>query len=195
VNIGDYTLRHGHARRGKETSEYRSWRGMIERCENPRHIGFKYYGALGVKVCERWHNFEAFLADMGLKPTPKHTIDRWPNPNGDYEPGNCRWATQRQQRFSQRAHSESFRVLKAWEARSRISKARDDLTSQRFNRLIVLGYADTQGKRARWLCRCDCGAEKVISGKSLRNGGTQSCGCLSRELASQRATERNRRKP
>lgn len=91
--------RHGEssgARRG-ETVEYRCWRGLRQRCCNPKTRAFKRYGGRGIIVCERWlHSYENFLADMGRKPTPAHSIDRI-NGDGNYEPGNCRWATQSEQ--------------------------------------------------------------------------------------------------
>ena len=61
---------------------------MIQRCENPNNIGFKYYGGRGIKVCKRWHTFENFFADMGEPPVGK-SLDRWPNNDGNYEPENC----------------------------------------------------------------------------------------------------------
>jgi hypothetical protein len=177
-----------------ETTEHRSWRGMIERCENPKHIGFKYYGGRGIKVCARWRlSFKDFIADMGPKPTPAHTIDRWPNLDGDYEPGNCRWATPREQRLNQRPYDEADRVLRSWQGgrRSRKAKGRIDLTGQQFGRLTVLRFAETKKKRAWWECACACGTEKIIEGKSLRLGHTQSCGCLNREKTGARAIARN----
>ena len=168
-----------------------SWRGMIERCENPNHIGFKYYGGRGIKVCKRWRkSFANFLADMGPRPAGM-TIDRYPDTDGDYTPDNCRWATPGEQRANQRPYDESSRVLKAWETRSRTSKERIDIVGQRFNRLVVLSYAETRGRRAHWLCRCDCGAEPVVSGKSLRAGSTGSCGCANRDASRERAIIRN----
>lgn len=71
---------------------YVRWAGMIQRCENPNHVAYPRYGGKGVKVCERWHKFEHFLADMGEAPEGM-TLDRFPNSEGDYEPSNCRWAT------------------------------------------------------------------------------------------------------
>ena len=82
----------------KPSREYGIWQGIIQRCENASCRAFKYYGGLGVKVCERWRtSFENFVADMGPRPSPKHSVDRFPNPCGDYEPGNCRWATAQEQ--------------------------------------------------------------------------------------------------
>ena len=101
---GGPSLRHGHARRfhGEKSSEYRSWTMMINRCVNPNATQYRYYGGRGVSVCDRWRDsFEAFLADMGVKPTPQHSIDRI-NPHGDYEPDNCRWATRLEQRHNRR---------------------------------------------------------------------------------------------
>jgi len=174
--------------------EYNSWRAMIERCENPNHIGFKYYGGRGIKICARWRSsFEAFFADMGPKPSPRHTLDRKDNERG-YEPDNCRWATPAEQRANQRPYDESVRVRAAWENRYRGSPFKIELTGQRFGRLVVLHQARVGiDGRARWVCLCVCGRETTVDGKSLRSGNTRSCGCLSRDKASERAVLRNRK--
>jgi hypothetical protein len=96
---------HGMSR----TPTYTTWQAMLERCHNPKNPKYYMYGALGVKVCERWLSFENFLADMGVRPDG-HTLDRHPDPHGDYEPGNCRWATPGEQQRNRRAglHLISF---------------------------------------------------------------------------------------
>jgi len=172
---------------------------MIERCTNPRHVGYKYYGARGITVCQQWQSsFTTFMQDMGPKPTPRHTLDR-KDTDGNYEPKNCKWATYAEQRANQRPYDESARVYKSWETgkRSRVSHACDDLAAQRFGKLLVVSFAGKNNeKRTCWLCQCDCGTQKVIRGKSLRNGSTQSCGCARtdkiKEIAKGRTSEEQR---
>lgn len=80
---------------GTGTVEYRIWMGMKARCAD---LEDESYGGRGIRVCERWlESFAAFLEDMGPRPSPEHSIDRFPNQNGNYEPGNCRWATAKEQ--------------------------------------------------------------------------------------------------
>jgi hypothetical protein len=80
---------------------------MICRCTDPNNNRFRLYGGRGIRVCARWlgeHGFESFLADVGERPEPKreYSLDRWPNKNGNYELGNCRWATRSQQMKNRR---------------------------------------------------------------------------------------------
>ena len=95
--------KHGAARTGQNTAEYRAWCSMITRCTNPNRKKWPDYGGRGITVCERWRNsFENFLADMGPRPSPKHSVDRYPNNDGNYEPGNVRWATKAEQANNRR---------------------------------------------------------------------------------------------
>jgi hypothetical protein len=100
---GRSNRKHGDA--VKKTTEYIAWRKIKERCYNPAHVSWKYYGMVGITMCDRWRNsFENFLSDVGRKPSPKHSIDRWPDPYGNYEPGNVRWATWVEQRHNRRGN-------------------------------------------------------------------------------------------
>lgn len=100
--IGKGNTRHGccPADGKKMAREYQTWRAMPGRCRDKNQKNYKNYGGRGIKVCERWKDFANFLADMGERP-PKMTLDRFPNQDGDYEPGNCRWATSQQQAENQ----------------------------------------------------------------------------------------------
>jgi len=90
-------LKHGYAK-NKKNHTYNVWLSMIQRCTNPNYYQYRHYGGRGIKICDRWmesngQGFLGFLKDMGERP-PRMTIDRI-NVNGNYEPNNCRWTTQK----------------------------------------------------------------------------------------------------
>jgi len=106
--VGNRFRKHGatgsETRGTRHTRAYRSWSHMHDRVRNPNTWSFEHYGGRGIQVCERWSGrdgFKAFLSDMGERPEGK-TLDRFPDIDGDYEPGNCRWATHDQQMANRR---------------------------------------------------------------------------------------------
>lgn len=97
----------------------RTWHHMRHRCYNPNYQTYKWYGARGIKMCDRWlNNCEAFYEDVGDRPSDKHSIDRIDN-DGDYTPDNCRWCTQDQQIRNKRGinmitHNGETKCLTDW---------------------------------------------------------------------------------
>lgn len=87
---------HGARTGGKVCPEYTAWAHMRRRCTDTNYKYYHRYGGRGIKVCPQWDNFDVFFRDMGKKPNKKYSLDRIDN-DGNYEPGNCRWATQKQQ--------------------------------------------------------------------------------------------------
>lgn len=103
VDTTNPQYRHGGAARGDRQPEYRVRETMMQRCLNPNNEKYPLYGGRGVTVCQRWlDSYENFLADMGRRPSPDHSLDRYPNKDGNYEPDNCRWATEVEQQNNRR---------------------------------------------------------------------------------------------
>lgn len=94
---------HGEGAKGKETAEYVAWVNMNTRCHNHNATRFKDWGGRGISVFPAWrHDYQAFLSYVGRRPGDDYSLDRFPNPNGNYEPGNTRWATRREQGLNTR---------------------------------------------------------------------------------------------
>lgn len=135
---------------GSKTPEYRTWRSINDRCHNPSDSGFHKYGARGITVCDRWREgFANFIADMGKKPSPAHTIDRIDGTKG-YSPENCRWATQLEQQNNRSNNHmvEAFgkrHTLQEWSRMTGINRA------TLWQRISVLGWPPEQALTAsKW---------------------------------------------
>lgn len=112
--------------RSKKCSEYSAWLGMKARCYNPKNIKFKHYGGRGIEVCSSWmESFSNFIKDVGNKPSKFHSLDR-KKVDGNYEPGNVRWATPKEQSNNRRISTENYMALieKISELESEIKKLR-----------------------------------------------------------------------
>lgn len=133
VNLGRGTKSCGCHRRERNTThglygtvEHKSWANMLMRCRNPNIPDAKHYVLRGITVCDRWRKFENFIADMGPKPSPKHTIERIDN-DGNYEPENCKWATRAEQMRNIRSNhlltfNGKIQCMAAWASETGISR-------------------------------------------------------------------------
>jgi len=132
-------IKHGHAKQctGETSAEYTAWLSMKARCNNKKNKNWHRYGGRGVLVYPLWENdFGAFLAHIGCRPSARHSVDRHPNNDGNYEPGNVRWATQKEQK-NNRSNNKRYIIegefLTAAEAALKYGK-RADLVYLRLSR-------------------------------------------------------------
>ena len=140
---------------GLKSPEYQAWQDMLARCERPNHPKFRIYGERGIRVCKRWReSFADFLSDVGKRPSPNHSLDRYPDNDGNYEPGNCRWAIPKEQARNRRTtklltlQGETL-PLATWAERLGMSR----ITLQQ--RVYILGWSDekaltTPVKKQAW---------------------------------------------
>lgn len=118
--------RHGYKKAGRYSTEYAIWSNIRARCNNPKNVSYERYGARGIKVCASWAaDFLNFLADMGRRPSPSHSIDRIDN-DGDYTPENCRWVTAKEQCRNRRSsrfivYQGTRRTLAGWAEETGVS--------------------------------------------------------------------------
>lgn len=123
--------KHGHAKskpNGGFSGAYKSWHAMRQRCLNENNDQYIDYGGRGITICDAWDSFENFLADMGDRP-PKMTLDRV-DPNGNYEPGNCRWATRKMQSQNQRPRVRNSQLLALMGAARKVVAANDNYEAE-----------------------------------------------------------------
>jgi len=178
--------KHGHSKRSGDSPEYYTWASMMKRCYNPNWVNYKNYGARGIKVCDRWHDFRNFLADMGNRPAGMF-IERIENEKG-YGPENCKWSTRIEQTKNTRSNrmltfngetkpmvewSEtlklSYHVIKnrlkyGWSIERTLTEPLiekykfKDLTDQKFGFWTVLERAGTKTDRSQCLSlwKCQC---------------------------------------
>lgn len=137
------------------TPTYKIWIGILTRCNNPKVRIYKYYGGRGIKVCERWFKFENFYEDMGERPSNLQ-IDRIDNEKG-YSPDNCRWVTAKENNPFNKGTNK------------------DDMPGKIFGTWNVVKRVIHKPAHRYYLCRCSCGAERIISGAELRRGKTNMC--------------------
>jgi hypothetical protein len=160
--VRERSWRHGHAPRGNRSAAYSRWSGMMSRCTNPDVKDYPRYGGRGIRVCERWHDFSAFLADMG-EPLPGMTLDRI-DTNGHYEPGNCRWINHGGQANNRRSNrpltlgGETYGITE-WARRTGIDRS---TIAARLRR----GWSVERGLGPQHLSSpdCWCGPEEVHPG-------------------------------
>jgi hypothetical protein len=104
-----WAYKHGHSTKANRASpEFRCWSSMRQRCLNPDNPGFANYGGRGITIDPAWDDFRVFLRDMGLRPSPEHSINRLDN-DGPYASWNCEWSTRDQQNFNKR-NSRTFAI-------------------------------------------------------------------------------------
>lgn len=135
--------------------EHQSWRSMWERCTNTQNSHYHRYGGIGITVHESWRSFEIFYRDMGPRPAGM-TLDRHPNPKGNYGPGNCRWATPKQQ-----SRNTSRNIYLTWNGRT---MCRED-----WARELGITSVDLKIRLKRWPMEKAMASPRLNRGRSISN--------------------------
>lgn len=133
---------------------HKIWEGMIRRCDSPHDKDYERYGKRGIKIDGTWYDFEVFLKDMGEAPAGT-SIDRIAGGVSNYAPGNCRWATVKEQ-LDNRVCGK-------------------DLTGQVFGRWTVIEYLENKKPGRHYICQCECGNKGVVDASTLRAGKSTQC--------------------
>ena len=188
---------------------YNTWYNVKARCTNPKNPRYSSYGGRGVSICEEWkHSFDTFK-EWALRHgyDDALSIDRIDN-DGNYEPSNCRWISNREQQRNKRTNlfytiGNETKTLTEWceqygvgfnTIKGRLGKGwgilealtsplkdkRVDITGQKYGRITVLSFAYSKNG-TYWNCRCECGGMKIIRGDCLKDGSIVSCGCFHSE--------------
>lgn len=183
------------------SKEYAAWYSMLDRCYNKACQAWSNYGGRGIIVCDRWlgiEGFNNFCNDMGVKPSPEHSIDRI-NSNGNYEPNNCRWATDKEQARNRRTNKlisigEETKSMAEWceiydiqysLVKDRISDGWDPLKAlttkkkrvylnngDKYNFWTIINKLDDCNK---YNCQCECGKKAIVSAFDLLNNKSTKC--------------------
>lgn len=145
--------------------EYNSWKSMRIRCLYPKAANYQWYGGRGISICQRWSSFALFIEDVGPKPTPKHSLDRIDG-NGNYEPSNCRWATQ----------SDQLRNRRSWKISEAARQNRILINSQRTTGIGIARRLDWSmieerlsgpGKVSQRVLAAELGTHQTIISKGI----------------------------
>lgn len=190
----------------KNRLTYNSWRGMRNRCSGIKHNRKHIYADRGITVCERWNNsFADFLKDMGPRPSKEHSIDRFPDNNGNYEPGNCRWATDKQQMGNSRRNKRyefngknlmpcewdvhcgfsdglvRHRLRAGWTIQRAVTTPADaaqyyrDLSGIKIGTYTAKKLSGRENHKMLWECVCDCGDKQLFRGDVFARGLAAKC--------------------
>lgn len=137
------STKHGFAKRSTWSKEHKIWCGLFKRCYDVKFKNYKDYGGRGIKISESWHDFKNFIADMGLIPEGKTSLDRFPNKDGNYEQGNCRWADafeQSNNRRNNRTIAVKGEIMTIAQAERLLGFKKDTIHA----RVKYLGYTDEE---------------------------------------------------